>query len=227
MQCRLERPEETGTKEITKLATVLFDSNEETLLEIFESYGFPLVIESDNGPQFRESFKAFCKGIGVPHTPSSAYNPASNGLSESAVKIAKRILKKAKASNVLPSAALHAWRNLPRADAVAPSDLLFGFRQRTPLSPPKLCPAKFVNREEKAAARHELKESTYRKRGGTILKQLPQGSSAVLQDKEGRWREEVTVGPTRDPGRSYVIFKEDGDELVRNRRFLRPRTPAT
>ena len=35
------------------------------LLEIFKSYSFPLVIELDNGPQFRESFKAFCKGIGV------------------------------------------------------------------------------------------------------------------------------------------------------------------
>ena len=34
VQCRLERPEETGTKEITKLSTVLFDSNEETNNEL-------------------------------------------------------------------------------------------------------------------------------------------------------------------------------------------------
>ena len=116
------------------------------LLDIFESYGYPLVIESDNGPQFRESFKAFCKGIGMTHMPSSAYNPASNGLSESAVKIAKHIL------------------------------------QRTPSSPPKLGPPKFINREEKASAYTALKESTYKNCGGTILAQLPQGSSAVLQE---------------------------------------------
>ena len=201
----------TATKDVTKV-----------LMDIFEGYGFPLFIESDNGPQFREPFLAFCEEIGATHTPSSAYNPSSNGLAESAVKISKSILKKAKADHTPPMSALSAWRNTPRADGTAPADLLFGFRQRVPSLPPKLSSQVFVNREERAAFRQQRKEATYAQRGGTPLSQLAENSPATLQDREGRWTTPVTVGPARPSGRSYVVFKEDGTTTIRNRRDLRP-----
>ena len=64
------------------------------LLRTFEDFGYPTSIQPDNGPQFREPFKVFCKAYGISHVPSSAYNPPSNGLAESAVKICKTLLQK-------------------------------------------------------------------------------------------------------------------------------------
>ena len=63
------------------------------LKSIFARWGIPLEVVSDNGPQCSsESFSNFAKSYGFKHTTSSSYYPQSNGLAESAVKIAKNIL---------------------------------------------------------------------------------------------------------------------------------------
>ena len=49
------------------------------------TYGFPREVRYDKGPQFSTEFKAFLKDIHVKPQPSSANNPRSNGLAESAV----------------------------------------------------------------------------------------------------------------------------------------------
>ena len=51
-----------------------------SLLDVFNEFGFPKEVQSDNGRQFHGPFKDFCDGIGAKHAPSSPYNPASNGL---------------------------------------------------------------------------------------------------------------------------------------------------
>ena len=58
------------------------------------TYGFPREVRYDKGPQFSTEFENFLSDIKVPATPSSAGNPASNGLAESAVKSAKILLRK-------------------------------------------------------------------------------------------------------------------------------------
>ena len=201
----------TGTENVTKV-----------LEDIFNDFGFPRKIQTDNGPQFRGPFQKFCENIGTVHETSSPFNPSSNGLAESAVKTAKKLLSKSKASEMAFSSALHAWRNTPRSDGLAPTDLLFGFRQRMPNSPPRLTCTTFVNREEEGKARQQRKEDNFAKRGGTPLVQFKEGDSALLQNKRNRWTDPVTVGPARQSGRSYTVIKEEGDEAVRNRRFLRP-----
>ena len=50
----------TGTGDVTQ-----------ALAEVFNSFGYPSTILSDNGPQFRGPFKDFCKTIGAEHHPSS------------------------------------------------------------------------------------------------------------------------------------------------------------
>ena len=52
----------------------------------FTEFGWPLIIHSDNGPQFRSEFSYFCQAHGITHELSSPYNPESNGLAEAAVK---------------------------------------------------------------------------------------------------------------------------------------------
>ena len=64
----------------------------QTLDSLFTEYGFPSVIRSDGGPQFRSEFDEYCRKNSIKHELSSPYNPESNGLAESAVKNLKSII---------------------------------------------------------------------------------------------------------------------------------------
>ena len=61
----------------------------------FNILGWPRHIRSDGGPQFRSKFTAFCSKNGIRHKLAAPYNPRSNGLAESGVKICKLLLAKA------------------------------------------------------------------------------------------------------------------------------------
>ena len=60
----------------------------------FNILGWPQSVRSDGGPQFRGEFSRFCDEFGIKHELSAPYNPRSNGLAESGVKIIKSILVK-------------------------------------------------------------------------------------------------------------------------------------
>ena len=77
----------TGTDNVTSFLTT-----------IFETFGFPTTIRTDNGPQFRGPFTKFCESLGIKHEPASPYHPQSNGLAENGVKTCKKLLDKAKLS---------------------------------------------------------------------------------------------------------------------------------
>ena len=70
----------------------------------FARYGSPLVIVSDNGPQYSAAeCKNFCKQWNTKHQTVSPRNSQTNGAAEAAVKIVKRILRKSKASGEDPT----------------------------------------------------------------------------------------------------------------------------
>ena len=95
------------------------------LLTLFLEFGFPLSIRSDNGPQFRSEFASFCQQYHISHSTSSPYYPQSNGLAESGVKIAKKLLRACADSGEAFREALAAFRLMPRADGFSPSQLFF------------------------------------------------------------------------------------------------------
>ena len=61
---------------------------------MFDSFGYPSSIRFNGGPHFSKEFRQMLKEYNIPETPSSAYNPASNGLAEKVVGIVKTKLKK-------------------------------------------------------------------------------------------------------------------------------------
>ena len=100
------------------------------LTEIFDLFGLPGAIRSDNGPQFRSEFDAFCRDKGIKHETSSPYYPRSNGLAEAAVKTTKHLLATTKEAGESFVDALVAFRMTPRADGVSPAQLFLGRRPR-------------------------------------------------------------------------------------------------
>ena len=77
-------------------------------------YGIPNEVVLDSGSVFTSrELKAFAKEYGFKHVTTSPYHHQCNGKAESAVKEAKKILKKCSASNGDPYLLLLAHRNAP------------------------------------------------------------------------------------------------------------------
>lgn len=66
----------------------------EVLRNLFASYGLPLQVVSDNGPQFvSQEFADFLKQNGVKHIRSTPYHPSTNGLAERFIQTFKKAMK--------------------------------------------------------------------------------------------------------------------------------------
>ena len=79
----------------------------------FAQYGIPDECITDNGTQFEShEYSRFAREYGFIIRKSSPYHRQGNGKAESAVKIAKNILKKSRHED--PYLALLAYRNTPQ-----------------------------------------------------------------------------------------------------------------
>ena len=98
----------------------------------FSTHGIPAFIYSDNGPPFNShEFANFANDYEFQQVTSSPEYPQSNGKVESAVKIAKTLLRKNADSNGDVYQALLAWRNTPTEGmGSSPAQRFFGRRTR-------------------------------------------------------------------------------------------------
>ena len=79
----------------------------------FARHGIPDELITDNGPQFEShEYSRFAREYGFTIVKSSPYYSRENGKAESAVKIAKNILKKSRKED--PYLSLLAYRNTPQ-----------------------------------------------------------------------------------------------------------------
>ncbi|XP_063390024.1 uncharacterized protein K02A2.6-like [Cydia fagiglandana] len=94
--------------EAAKMKTTTAQSVVAVLRDMWARFGLPKQLVSDNGPPFTSSeFEEFLKRNGIEHIFSSPYHPASNGAAENAVKICKRVIKKAQKQKVDVDVALN------------------------------------------------------------------------------------------------------------------------
>ena len=71
------------------------DTVAKELIKIFGDYGFPQIIQSDNGTEFRNQLMGhLSKNLGIERRYSTPYHPQGNGISEANVKIALNTLRK-------------------------------------------------------------------------------------------------------------------------------------
>ena len=189
----------------------------------FNLLGWPQSIRSDRGPQFRREFAKFCVENGILHELSAPYNPRSNGLAESGVKIVKSILIKCLGEGKDVQRALYKWRNASRQHGFSPAQLMFGCSQNTLLPQPASAFAP-VNLKEAAAAKDKVfgEQAAAYNKDKSELKQLLLGSSVRVQcPKTGSWENVGTVLEMRPDKLSYLI-EVQGKMFVRARYMLRP-----
>ena len=171
----------------------------------FLEFGYPLIIMSDNGPQFRTDFTAYCSAKHIRHVTSSPYNPRSNGLAESAVKTAKYLLQKS--DNFADfQRRLLAWRNLPLSgSALSPNELFFNRQVRTDLP---------VLKKVSDTSKPVLDTS--------LLPHFSVGDRVLIRNPlTDVWSQKGTILEVRDTGLSYLVSANDGPPMVRGRRLLK------
>ena len=76
------------------------DTVAKVLVNIFGDYGWPFIIQSDNGTEFRNSLlNSITANMGVDRRFSTAFHPQGNGSAEASVKIVLNTLRKMMQSN--------------------------------------------------------------------------------------------------------------------------------
>ena len=103
------------------------------LKEQFSRHGIPGVLISDNGPQLTShEFRTFAVEWEFKHVTSSSHHHKSNGKAESAVEIAKSLVKKAFRDGKDPWLALLEYRNTPvETIGSSPAQRLMSRRTKT------------------------------------------------------------------------------------------------
>ena len=193
----------------------------------FARYGIPDDLISDNGPQLVSSeFKKFCKSYSISHNTSAPGNSRANGAAESAVKIAKNLIKKSLHNREDPYIALLNHRNTPQEDSdYTPAQRLLGRRTKTLIpTVPSLLQPECVNHDK--VVRHRDSRQTLMSAKLGDKKELPilrENDQVRMQPIDGRdaWKPATVVEQVPNNPRSYIVADESGHTYRRDRAFLR------
>ena len=193
------------------------------LLKMFNHYGWPLSIRSDGGPQFRSDFSSFCKKYHIIHETSSAYNPSSNGLAESAVKSIKNLLKRCTETRSDFNESLAAFLQTPRADGFSPFQLFFGRQGRLPQLPSII---RDTNLQAGIKSRDNARISQQKQIPAKRYAPLRPGDAVIFPDQQGNWTRSGVIKSARPSTLSYDV-EHNGRTYSRSRALLRrPPIPA-
>ena len=194
----------------------------------FATHGIPEELLTENRPQFRScDFQALSNTWMFKHTNTSPYQSQANGLAESSVKTAKKILKAAMAKGEDAWLGILAYRNTPtQGRDTTPAQRLFSHRTKTLLPTRSDLLAPDVSHREKDKLDMEQKLSHqkhyYDRTSGKAKDPLATGDKVWLRPQASMgplantWSE-ATVKNKREEPRSHDIETNDGSIVRRNR----------
>ena len=183
-----------------------------------------------NGPQYASSeFQQFAHDWEFCHVTSSPKYPQSNGKAEQAVKMAKRLLKRAWKSQSDPYLSLLDFRNTPTQGMdTSPAQRLMSRRTKTllptkeSLLAPEVHPLKS---QEKQLTSLKRRQAFYYNQGARDLKPVEKGEKVRIAPPEtrGQSTNEWKKGRVKNTlgNRSYEI-ESNGQTNRRNRQDIRP-----
>ena len=153
----------------------------------FARHGIPDECISDNGTQFEShEYSRFAREYGFIVRKSSPYHSRGNGKAESAVKIAKNILKKSRHED--PYLALLAYRNTPQQGYdYSPAQRLMSRRLRDiiPTAPRQLAPHTVSPSlvQENISERRRRSKAQYDKRVSAPLAEFSEGDKVYVKPR--------------------------------------------
>ena len=209
------------------------------LLDVFCRTGAPDVIWSDQGPQFTSHmFQLFSNEWGFQHITSSPLYPQSNGKAESAVKSMKKIIKGVWIRNQLDKSklarALLQYRNTPsRRDGLSPAQKLLGKpvqdtipAHRRAFAPQWQKASTNLDKQDPESSNTVINQHYYDLHAHP-LSDIQIGSNVAIQNSTTKRWDIYGIVTHIGPYRQYHVKTSSGRILIRNRRFLRRRIPAT
>ena len=193
----------------------------------FARYGCPDTMISDNGPQFAcKEGKNFAQTWELEHRTISPSNSQANGKVESAVKTAKRLLRKAFKAGTDPYLAILHYRNTPtQGVGSSPAQRLMSCRTKTllPATNQLLRPQASSTAEQRTKlVERQIKQKLYYDRHAKDLQPLSKGHVVRVKPfrpGEKDWRKVVVIG--QPDKRSYTVETSDGGVYRRNRVHLK------
>lgn len=193
----------------------------------FSRHGIPQTLLTDNGTNFiNQKMRNFTLEWDIDHITSAPHHQQANGKSEAAVKIAKRLLKKAEETGTDFWYALLHWRNIPNKIGSSPVARLFSRSTRNgiPTSGANLLP-KVVEHVPAAIEENRRKIKLNYDRKSRNLPELQIGSPVYVQMnpevKEGKQWTPGTIA-NRLSERSYTV-NVSGNNYRRSLVHLKPR----
>ena len=194
----------------------------------FARYGIPDQVVSDNGPQYTSHhFANFSRTWAFEHITSSPGHSQSNGMAESAVKTAKRIIKRAKESKTDVYLAILDHRNTPKQSTRnSPAQSLMNRRTKTllPTTASLLVP-KLTYGQHASLQNSKRRQAWYHDRHARDLQPLREGVVVRMKpfQKHGTHEWKQAVVSKRLDERSYQV-ETATNTYRRNRVHLRRST---
>uniref|UniRef100_A0A3P9BS95 Integrase catalytic domain-containing protein n=1 Tax=Maylandia zebra TaxID=106582 RepID=A0A3P9BS95_9CICH len=215
----------SGWFEIDKLENLTSASVINKLKHHFSVHGIPQKLYSDNGTQFiSQTFREFATHWEFIHVTSSPEFPQSNGLSERAVRSAKRLLETSKRDGTDFYLNLLHLRNTPRDNILgSPAQRLLSRRTRStlPVCKKLLTPTAKVTTTIKTQLTKKRKtQKQHYDKSSKLLSPLTPNEVVRLQTQRGHDKIGVVSKVCAEP-RSYVV-ESGGKEYRRNRQHLLP-----
>ena len=242
----------SGWTELQKIKLGTDDSGSKGLCKalrrIFVTFGVPVEISSDGGPEFSAKVtKDFLKRWGIHHRMSSAYHPVSNGRAELAVKASKRLLMEnigsnGELNNDRMIQALLTQRNTPDPGCkLSPAQILLGRNLKDSLPYIRKNVMAYNNPQFLNIWRNawSKKEEALRSRYVKSLENLSEhtrslpplncGDHVMIQNQTGnfpnKWGKSGIIVELKDYHQYVVKVDGSGRLTIRNRKFLRKFNP--
>ena len=189
---------------------------------VFSEQGIPESLICDNGSQLISfEIKRFATEYGIDFTTSSPHYPRGHGLVERHVQTVKRLMSKCREDGTDINMAILNLRSTPlNQNTPSPAELLNNRRYRSNL-PVRIAPPQNYEQIKEQFERNQTTSTEYYNQHTRTLSDLLPGQHVRVQDPVSRLWQPATVVERAHTPRSYLIEKEDGSQLRRNRQHLR------
>ena len=189
---------------------------------VFSEQGIPESLICDNGSQLISyEIQRFTMEYGIDFTTSSPHHPRGHGLVERHVQTIKRLTSKCREDGTDINLAILNLRSTPsNQNTPSPAELLNNRRYRSNLPVRIALPQNYEQIKEQFE-RNQTSSSEYYNQHTRTLSELLPGQHVRVHDPVSRLRKPATVVEQAHTPRSYLIKKEVGSQLRRNRQRLR------